>query len=328
LSTFDPDGPGVPGRLYGLPYNPDAKVRILPVPFQATTSFRPGTAGGPQAVLDASVQVDLWDPEVDSPWEEGIALEPVLPGVEELDARTRDLVLRVRDGDLSARAAVNDAGRHLTEQVRAWAQAQLQQGRIPGVLGGDHSVPLGAMQAAAEAHPGLGILHVDAHADLRPAYEGFTYSHASIFNNVMKLPVGPLVQVGIRDQGQVEARAQARDERIKVWRDGDLAAALAQGESWQSLVDQMLAPLPELVWISIDIDGLDPALCPNTGTPVPGGLDWHQVLVLLASLGRSGRRIVGFDLCEVGPEEWDATVGARLLYKLATWAIHTNRKLS
>ncbi|MDP6368761.1 MAG: arginase family protein, partial [Planctomycetota bacterium] len=100
--------------------------------------------------------------------------------------------------------------------------------------------------------------------------------------------------------------------------------AMARGETWHALMEQALEPLPQRVWITFDVDGLQPTLCPNTGTPVPGGLSWSQANVLLYLLGKSGRKIVGFDLCEVGPKEWDANVGARLLYKLAGWAIMTS----
>ena len=118
-----------------------------------------------------------------------------------------------------------------------------------------------------------------------------------------------------------------RARGVRVWHDAALAWSLSGGVSWRSLVAEILAPLPERVWVSFDIDGLDPSLCPHTGTPVPGGLSWHQATTLLRALASSGRRIVGFDLCEVAPgpgpagESWDAIVGARLLYKLAGWAI-------
>ena len=194
------------------------------------------------------------------------------------------------------------------------------------MLGGDHSAPFGAIRAHAEAFPDLGILHLDAHADLREAYEGFTWSHASImFNVVRQLPaVKKLVQVAIRDLCEAEAALiDGSGGRIVTFHDSKLAQGRFDGATWTHQVDEIVSHLPERVYLSFDIDGLDPTLCPNTGTPVPGGLSFHQASALLAGVVRSGRSIVGFDLCEVAPDpaggEWDGNVGARLLYKMIGW---------
>jgi agmatinase len=192
-----------------------------------------------------------------------------------------------------------------------------------GIVGGDHSTPLGALRAAAERHKELGVLHIDAHADLREAYEGFRFSHASIMHNVLRdTSVRRIVQAGVRDFCDAEDR-RIRDEpaRLRTWFDGDLRRALHDGETWTHLVGRIVADLPREVWVSFDVDGLDPSLCPHTGTPVPGGLSFPEAVTLLRHLAASGRRIVGFDLSEVAPDptgrsEWDANVGARLLYKL------------
>ena len=190
-------------------------------------------------------------------------------------------------------------------------------------------MPLGAFRAAVRAHPGLGILHVDAHADLRDAYEGFEHSHASILFNALQLAdLGPVVQVGLRDVGTRERSLAQAEARVHWWTDDRMATAMHRGATFAELVERILAPLPEQVWISFDVDGLDPSLCPGTGTPVPGGLSWREAMGLLRGLGTSGRRIVGFDLCEVGPTAWDANVGARLLYKLSGWALATQREAS
>jgi agmatinase len=224
--------------------------------------------------------------------------------------------------------------------VGALARAALEGGRIPAVLGGDHSTPYGAIAAVAEAHPGLGILHVDAHADLRDAYLGFRWSHASIFHNVLQLPgVARQVGVGWRDLGAAEfAAIAAEPDRIAAWLDRDLDDEQRGGISWDDVCRRIVDDLPQIVHVSVDIDGLDPALCPNTGTPVPGGLSWRQVCTLLRTVSER-RRVVGFDLCEVSPgpsfaagplpglrssrAEWDANVGARMLYKLAGCAVRS-----
>ena len=328
-TDFDPSGPAASDTLFGLPRrSSEAGVVVLPVPFEATTSYRRGTAAAPEAIRAASSQVDLWDCETGSPWRAGIVMADLPSDVAGLNAAaSRDAAL-ARAGDRAALGRVDKAGEALNELVDAWTSAQLTEGRVPAILGGDHSVALGAMRAAARRRPGLGVLQVDAHADLREAYEGFTWSHASVIFNLLQQAdeVGPLVQVAIRDQCEEEWSRAREHPRVVQWSDVAIGEALAGGGSWVAITEEIVAPLPREVWVTFDVDGLDPALCPATGTPVPGGLSWREALVLLATLARSGRRIVGFDLCEVGPDEWDAIVGARLLYKLAGWAVVTNSK--
>ena len=201
-----------------------------------------------------------------------------------------------------------------------------------GLVGGDHSSPYGAIQAISEKYKkDFGILHIDAHADLRKAYEGFLWSHASIMYNVMESSFAPkkLVQVGIRDFCEFEYDYSNSRKDIVTFFDLELANQVQSWVSWRALCDQIVSELPQNVYISFDIDGLDPSLCPNTGTPFPGGLSYAQALALLKSLEAQGKRIVGFDLCEVSPGEsemdWDGNVGARILYKLCGWALLTNK---
>jgi agmatinase len=323
---FDPDAPAEGDGLFGLPFTADeARVVVLPVPWQATTSYRRGTRGAPKAVLEASRQVDLHDLEYGDAWRAGIAMLPISPDIEAWDLAAEGCALRVIAGKGYADdcARVDALSAKVNAVVHDFAERTLADGRVPAVLGGDHSVPFGAIQAAAGAFPGLGILHVDAHADLRVAYEGFTWSHASILHNVAtRVPaVSRIVQVGIRDVGEREvAFARAAGDRIRVFDDFVLGKAVAEGVPWARTVDAIVAALPHRVWVTFDIDGLDPALCPGTGTPVPGGLDFRQACALLAAVAAK-RRIVGFDLNEVGTGAWDAIVGARVLYKLCGAAI-------
>jgi agmatinase len=185
-------------------------------------------------------------------------------------------------------------------------------------------VPLGAIRGAAEAFPGLGILHVDAHMDLRDAFGGFQYSHASIMHNVLRgIPgVAKLVQVGIRDLSEDELSfAKSQGPRVETHFDDVWAEQLLDGAGYSKLCQQAVNALPQNVYVSFDIDALDPSLCPHTGTPVPGGLSFNQAAILLDTLRASGRRVVAFDLVEVAPgradgPEIDANVGARVLYKL------------
>jgi agmatinase len=336
---FDPDAAaGADSGIFGLPFTAEeSRVVVVPVPFEATTSYGGGTSRGPAAVLEASKQVDLFDHETGRPYEAGIAMLPIPKKIARWNAEAKKIAATVieRGGvvDRKTRAAaakVNEAG----ERVNAWVYEKtsslLDAGKLAVILGGDHSVPFGAIRAYAERYPGLGILHLDAHADLRDAFEGFTWSHASIFHNVMTKigGVGGLVQAGVRDLGVAESEMIANSKgRIVTFFDSDVAARKELGVPFAAIADDIVAALPDNIYLSWDIDGLDPTLCPGTGTPVPGGLSWNEAIGLLRAIRRSGKRIVGLDLCEVSPgeSEWDANVGARLLYKMIGFALLTAR---
>ncbi len=323
---FDPDAAaGEASGIYGLPFTAEeSRVVIVPVPFEATTSYGGGTSNGPKAVFEASKQVDLFDHETGRPYATGIAMLDVPKDVLRWNREAKRLAHAKRD----ATAKVNEYGDRVNAWVYEQTRALLDAGKLAVILGGDHSVPFGAIRACAERHPGLGILHLDAHADLRDAYEGFTWSHASIFHNVMtKIDgVGRLVQVGVRDLGQSERNMIASSNgRITTFYDADLATRKEEGVPFATIADEIVAALPNEVYLSWDIDGLDPTLCPGTGTPVPGGLSWNEAIGLLRALVRAKKRIVGLDLCEVAPgeTEWDANVVARLLYKMIGFALLT-----
>ena len=340
--SFDPSAAARPGSgVFGLPHGEaDASVVLVPVPFEATTSHGRGAARGPSAILEASRQVDLFDVETGRPYEAGIHMLALPPEIVALDAAARPDALRViaaggvrADDPALARAAARvDAA---SGQMNAWVREQVERllgaRKRVGVVGGDHSVAFGSIAAHADAYPGLGLLHVDAHCDLRRAYEGFEDSHASVLYNVMeRLPsVARLVQVGIRDVSDEEvAYAEGSGGRVIVHHDALLASARFEGETWGAQVRRILAPLPRDVYLTFDVDGLDPTLCPHTGTPVPGGLTFQQASALLAGIAKSGRRLVGFDLAEVAPGDdgagWDGNVGARLLYKMIGWMLKSS----
>jgi agmatinase len=336
-SEFDPDGPApAESGIYGLPFSvEDSRVVVVPVPFEATTSYGGGTSKGPAAVLEASRQVDLFDQETGRPYAGGIAMLDVPKNVLRWNsAAKRQAAPVIEKGGVvdrltrDAAEKVNDYGDRVNGWVYDQTVALLRQGKLVVILGGDHSVPYGSIRAHAQKYPGLGILHLDAHADLRDAYEGFTWSHASIFNNVMRKVQGidRLVQVGVRDLGQAERKMiDASGGRIVTFYDAELASRKEEGVPFAKLADEIVAALPNDIYLSWDIDGLDPTLCPGTGTPVPGGLSWNEAIGLLRAIRRSGKRIVGLDLCEVSPgeTEWDANVGARLLYKMIGFALLT-----
>ena len=197
------------------------------------------------------------------------------------------------------------------------------------MLGGDHSTPFGYIKAIAERYPDFAILQIDAHCDLREAYEGFVYSHASIMYNVLKEigEVKKLVQVGIRDFCDEELNyIHNSDSRVVTFFDKVIKERQYEGETWKNIVDDIVSHLPEHVFVSFDIDGMDPKLCPHTGTPVPGGFEVEQIFYLLKKVHQAGKRIIGFDLNETGvsANEWDENVSARILYKLCSLLAATN----
>lgn len=336
--SFDPNGPASPDSgIFGLQSGEaNAAVVLVPVPWEVTTSYGGGTSGGPAAILAASRQVDLYDLDVERPYEAGVHMlaesAEVRAWNEEGRAQAQRVIAEGGAGDdaelLKALARANELGVRLNGWVDAETDRLLALGKIVGVVGGDHSVPFGAIAATARRIPGIGVLHFDAHADLRRAYEGFDHSHASIMDNVLEqIPgVARLVQVGIRDVCEEEVETMRRHgERVHVLFDRDIARRRLEGESFAQVIRGAVAVLPQQVWVSFDIDGLDPRLCPHTGTPVPGGLDFHEAVFVLREVARSGRRIVGFDLNEVAPgpdgDEWDGNVGARMLYKLVGFTL-------
>lgn len=344
LQGFDPSAVGQRnGRLFGLPLDyEDCELVILPVPWDVTTSYRPGTAGAPQAVLEASTQIDLYDPSWPEAWQAGAFFLPPESGwaawsqeSERLRPAAQRCIEAQEEGEPSDSPAlralldeVNDGSARLDAWVQAETARHLGQGKIVGVLGGDHSVPLGAMAALQATFGDFGILHIDAHADLRDAYEGFRGSHASIMHNALKLPGLSLVQVGIRDYAAAEAAVAARHaDRVRQFPMRALRRRQFGGEPWDRQCREIIEALPERVYVSFDIDGLDPALCPGTGTPVPGGLGYEEACHLLDRLAESGRQVIGFDLCEVSPaSEWDAIVGARVLFRLVLLAAVARRR--
>ena len=325
--------PPVDAGLFGASIDPNhCQLVLIPVPWDATVSYGDGTAQGPAAILAASHQLDLEDAAFEKPYRCGITMLPPDDEIPVLNLKARQEALTViahtsATANLSdSLVHVNAASHRINQKVEALAAAHLDQ-RLVGVVGGDHSSPYGLIKALAEKYTeGFGILHFDAHFDLRKAYEGFTDSHASIMYNVMETlaAVENLVQVGIRDYSADESCYQrSLRGKSRAFPARDLFRRKARGETWDQITQDILSPLPQSVYISFDIDGLDPSYCPSTGTPVPGGLSFDEAVYILEALAHSGRRIIGFDLCEVAPGdgEWDANVGARILYKLCGAAL-------
>lgn len=342
IERFDPNGVGLKnGKFIGLPFDEEnASIVLLPVPWDATVSFSEGTSTGASNILECSSQLDLADKDLSNAWKTGLYMRPPDPGILESNRQIRELAkpyiefLEAGSPDELHEAmrmnleAVNESCQNLRNWVYQQSKSLLGQGKIVGLVGGDHSVPLGYLEALAERYKNFGILHIDAHMDLREAYEGFRLSHASIMYNVLAIaPVNILVQVGIRDYCEEEFSRAKSSEKVKVFFDQDMKDDLFKGKTWEKICSKIVKSLPDKVYISFDIDGLDPKLCPNTGTPVPGGLSFDQAVFLLKTVAKSGKKIIGFDLVEVGGigNEWDGNVGARLLYKLANWTAYSQK---
>lgn len=346
LENFDPNSPGLKSNnIFGLPFSEeDSKVIIIPVPWEVTISYRSGTSRGPEQIFEASSQVDLFDPEFPNVWKKGFYMLPLDKTVRNksdylrscaeliLGSLYEGIPIEENQQLCNKMKEVNEGGVFLLDWLYQISKRYLIQGKKVAVIGGDHSAPLGYIKALSEQYNSFGVLQIDAHADLRAAYEGFDYSHASIMYNILeKYPqVSKLVQLGIRDFCDDEYNMiQNNPDRITTFFDRDIKEALYTGENWAGIVSKVVASLPELIYISFDIDGLDPKLCPNTGTPVPGGFDLEQIFYLLKKIKEKGIRIIGFDINEVSSGAHvndciDPIIGARALYKLCNYLADSN----
>ncbi len=331
IKTFDANGlAAASSNIFGLPFTAEeSDLVLLPIPWEATVSYQGGTADGPAAIKAASAQVDLYEPINPKGWHRGIAMLPELKNLKKLSKKLRPLVEEQIENLASGKtnkksdenlAKINAGCREMNNAVYEISKALLADGKKVGLVGGDHSTPLGYIKALAEEHKQIGILQIDAHCDLRPAYEGFEFSHASIMYNALKIDaVKKLVQVGIRDYCEQEYLLIKNSKgRVQTFFDRDMKHDSYKGKTWAKQCDEIIKALPAKVYISFDIDGLDAKLCPHTGTAVPGGLEFEQAVYLLEQLHHHKKQIIGFDLNEVAPgkDEWDANVGARLLFKM------------
>lgn len=328
--TFDPnDFSVINNNFLGLPYTEaEAQIVLLPVPWEATVSYSAGTALGPDTILEASYQLDLMDWDVPNAWETKIFMRPLDQEILDLSNHSRELATQHIDNLIHNRPVQEDILQEVNQnsvKVNDWVYQQtktlMEAGKLVGLVGGEHSTPFGYIKALGEKHPNFGILQIDAHCDLREAFEDFKYSHASIFYNVLEeIPaVRQLVQVGIRDACQAEVDyAKEHNDRIKMYTMPSIRKTQYTGaKNYHEICQDIVNQLPQKVYISFDIDGLDPKLCPNTGTPVPEGLEFQEAIYLIRQVVASGRKIIGFDLSEVGSaSEWDGNVGARVLHKL------------
>jgi agmatinase len=260
-----------------------SRIAVIPAPYDGTSTWLKGANRGPEAILDASAHLELYDIETDSEvYRRGIVTE-----------------------DPVAELASPEA---MLAVVEERVKRQLEAGRFPVLLGGEHSVSLGAVRAMSRQHKDLCVLQLDAHTDLREVFEGSPYNHACVMARIREL--APIVQVGIRS---MDASEKAAVDPRRIF----FAERLARRPDW---IGEVLALLSPRVYLTFDLDALDPAIMPSTGTPEPGGLAWYETLELLRRLCAE-RELVGFDVVELCPTSNRAAdfLAAKLVYKLLSY---------
>jgi len=261
-----------------------AKVVILPAPYDGTSTWGKGADKGPEAIIEASANMELYDIEIDSEvYKKNIfTAEPIM---------------------------VNGMPEKMVEKVKLAVSSFLKKDKLVVMLGGEHSITAGAVAAYTEKYKNLSVLQLDAHADLRPEYQGSKYSHACVMSRVRE--ICPVVQVGIRSMDIIEKPFL---EKGRVF----FAEEICGKIGWQ---DKAIAKLTGQVYITIDLDVFDPSIMPSTGTPEPGGLDWYQVLEFLKKVSQK-KNIVGFDIVELCPNKNERSsdfLAAKLIYKLLSY---------
>jgi agmatinase len=273
----------------------DASVAVLPVPYDLTTTYQPGARFGPRALLTASLNVELFDEELR--WDTSqVGIHTLLP-IEALAAGPQAMVPRIAEG------------------VRSLFRA----GKFPLVIGGDHSVSIGALEALHDSWDDVWVLQFDAHADLRDSYQGSPFSHASVMARARES----------FDCMQVGLRSWSEEEELPLWEDPErIVTALDIEADIDGCIDRILATLGDPVYVTFDVDCLDPAIMPATGTPEPGGLSYRQATRILSAVARS-RHIVGCDLTELAPIPGLVApdyLAARLAYKMIGYVFKSRQQ--
>ena len=273
----------------------DSSIVIVPVPYDSTTTFKSGARHGPRAAITASKQLEEWDIEL----ERDISTVGIYT-TQEIEPHT---------GDPEA----------MIERVRDVASYFITQDKLVALLGGEHTITVGGVSAALERHPDLTVLYLDAHADLRDEYMGSRWSHACVAQRLHER--APVVQVGVRSMSEDEGRfISANDLPVFTWPPPD---------DIEQLAPNVIERLGAKVYVSIDLDVLDPSIMSAVGTPEPDGMTWADIAKLLR-LVCERRRIVGFDVVELSPNEGPeacAFTAAKLLYKLIGYATSPDRQV-
>lgn len=327
FTDFNPDvAHQYNGNFAALPHIGDeAGIVYLPVPWDATTSGMKGTANGPENILRHSLEIDLFDHRTPEAWCLGHQFLQIEESTSLLNMETRDIVQAYRKGHgdlLQIDQACERIHQEIYEKIDQWQADR----RLIVLVGGEHSISYGSIRSHLERFPKMHVLQLDAHMDLRKAYEGIKFSHASIFYNVLNyLPLTGLYQLGVRDLCREEWALAERDDRVHFILAEDIYSQKARGISFHNQLGQFLNSISDEIYLSIDIDVLEPHYCPNTGTPVPGGLSFWDILQVVDAIHKLGKKIVGLDLVETGGTGYtDGFTAAKLLYLVASRVYRAN----
>ncbi len=333
--TYNPnDAAEANGNFAGLPiHTSKTEIVYVPVPWDITASNAKGTANGPKNILDSSLQIDLYDELLPSAWEVHREFRPINEKTVQLNHELSQKLESIQGDNHemteSLFTRINEACAKVHTNTFELCSAVLDKGQLPFVIGGDHSSAFGNIRAVSEHYDAIDIVQIDAHLDLRKAYEGFEYSHASIFFNAMtKLNIGQLFCVGARDFCPEEMEfGRNLGDRYHLMTAQQLFFQLLEGRDYSSIVKSFIQKLNGKVYLSLDVDALDLQYSLNTGTPVPGGLHYYHIIYLVREIVRSGRTIVGLDLCETAGDSYvDGFTSAKLVYALSNMAILSRKE--
>ena len=332
------------GKIYGNNISEEkASVVLIPVPWETTVSPPSGTARTPAHMLKSSYKINPYNEDYPDYDNTDIAMLPIPKDWVMLSDQLQGIVTgyinslesatnkKVYSANSNAIAQINKYCEDLKEYVRKQSIKYLNKDKMVGVVGGDHSVCLGLIEALTSKYKDFGILQVDAQTGLSPYDYGFMYSHKSIMNNVLKIPqITKIVQVGLRDYTKEEVEViKNSNGKIVSFFDANLKKQQYEGVFWKDICTNIVKNLPDLVYINFDIDGLDYKLCPGTALPVPGGMDFSQAIFLIKAIVEAGKTIIGFDLCEVAAGEqidWDISVANRLMYNIIKYMVISQQK--
>lgn len=328
------------GNYFGMPLSPDeAALVLVSAPWDVTVATREGSSYAPDAIIEASRFIGLSDPANGDSWRKGIATAPIDYTIQDASHRLRSDALRIIklldemglsfiENIISDRRLkrINEMSAQINENIYNQTKQWLAKGKIVGLVGGDQSTIYGAVKAVGEKYGRIGVLHIDSQCDMDEESRGFDYSNSSVMRNVMQdvAQIECYMGVGMRDFTPAVWRKVQEDPRMNVCTAEDVSRREFEGATWRSVCDEIVAKLPDNVYVSLDIDALTLECSPHTGVRVPGGLPFQRVVYLLERLVESGRRIVGFDLTEVVPDlndKSDAAIAARLLFKMCNVAL-------
>lgn len=320
-----------------------ARIVLIPVPWEVTASGGEGTAQSIETIREASSQMDFFQKFSLRAVNHLIFFEEINKKLAQLNEDYCPLSKKIisqlnkeiplKEEQKNQINNINQACKQMTDWVYIKSKQILKKGKIPALVGGDHSVSEGLIHLMGEQED-FGLLHIDAHCDLRESYQGFTRSHASIMFNVLNHSFAPkkLIQMGVRDFCEEEYERIQKDPRVMCYFDEDIASRLFQGETWGTLCKEIVSHLPSRVYVSLDVDGLEWTYAPGTGTPVPGGLTFNQVLFLFREIAKQGKKLISFDVVEtsIGSSEgekafghWNGNVASRLIYHLCDLVLKT-----